>query len=177
MSLGHSLLDIPKLSGENYRSWNEDLEVYLRLRDLDLCLREPKLADLTLASTQAEKTEHEKWETANRKCIKVIKHAIPETMKDSITMKATATEYLEAIRVKFESSKKAQSGDLMSKLTTAKFDGNGSTKEHLLGLVALGNKIRELEINFDDDFLETIALNSLPGQYKHLHGTYNALKD
>ncbi|XP_043693170.1 uncharacterized protein LOC122643627 [Telopea speciosissima] len=177
MSLGHGLLNIPKLSGENYRSWNEDLEVYLCLRDLDLCLREPKPADLTPANTWAEKTELEKWETANRKCLKVIKHAIPETMKDSITMKVTATEYLEAIRVKFESSKKAQSGDLMSKLTTTKFDGNDSTREHLLGLVALGNKIRELEINFDDDFLVTIALNSLPGQYKHLHGTYNALKD
>ncbi|XP_043721023.1 uncharacterized protein LOC122668535 [Telopea speciosissima] len=177
MSLGHGLLDILKLSGENYRNWNDDLEVYLCLRDLDLCLREPKPINLTSASTEAEKTNHGKRDTTNRKCLKVIKHAIPETMKNSITMKVTATEYLEAIIVKFESSKKAQSGDLMTKLTTAMFDGNGSSKEHLLGLVSLGNKIRELEINLDDDFLVTIALNSLPGQYKHLHGTYNALKN
>ncbi|XP_043698889.1 uncharacterized protein LOC122649709 [Telopea speciosissima] len=161
MSLGHGLSDIPKLFGENYTSWYEDPDVYLCLRDLDLCLREPKPTTLTLDSTQVDKTELEKWEAANRKCLKVIKHAMPATLKDSITVKDTATEFLEAIRVKFESSKKAQSGDLMSKLTNAKFDGNGSTREHLLGLVSLGNKIRELEINFDDDFLVNIALNSL----------------
>ncbi|XP_043725818.1 uncharacterized protein LOC122672402 [Telopea speciosissima] len=171
------VLDIPLLTGDNFKKWLEEMEVFLCLKDLDLCLREKKPADLTDSSTTDEKNEYASWETSNRKSIVVIKSALTETLKDSINIPETTIEYLWAIRAKFDSSKKAQAGDLMSKLTSSKFDGNGSAREHILEMISLGNKIKGLDINFDDDFLVTLAINSLPEAYKPLRSTYNVLQN
>ncbi|XP_042505571.1 uncharacterized protein LOC122082157 [Macadamia integrifolia] len=107
----------------------------------------------------------------------LLKVFLPEFIKDSIDKKDIASKYLATIKAKVDDSKKSQAYDLMGKLTKDRFDRVGSAREHILELVSLRNKIKSAGINFDDDFMVTITLNSLPESYKTLKTTYNALNN
>ncbi|XP_043705412.1 uncharacterized protein LOC122655271 [Telopea speciosissima] len=117
------LSSIPILTGIPIEKWVEDLELHLGLLDLDLALREPKPSPLTDSSTTEEKAKFEKWDNANRKCILVVKKAVPETIRGNVEVKDTAVEFLNAIKARFELNTKAESSDLMSKLMNPHYDG------------------------------------------------------
>ncbi|XP_043692937.1 uncharacterized protein LOC122643378 [Telopea speciosissima] len=176
MSIQGSLFSIvPILSGDNYKKWKEDLDVALCLMELDLALREPKPI-VTATSTTEEKQKLEKWETTNRKCVTLIKRSIPENMKASVEKMDTATEYLPAIKELFEVSQSGEKAELMNQILSAKFDGNGSVREHILEISSVAQKLKDLDTNLDDDFLVSLTLKSLPEQYETLKTTYAALR-
>ncbi|XP_043720953.1 uncharacterized protein LOC122668455 [Telopea speciosissima] len=170
------LSSIPILTGDNYQKWVEDLKLHLGLLDLDLALREPKPSPLTNNNTTEEKTKFEKWDNANRKCILVVKKAVPETIRGNVEVKDTVVEFLNAIKVKFELNTNAESSDLMSKLMNPHYDG-GNVREYVLGLATIAAKLGDLDIKISDDPVVHIALHTLPGPYKVLQSTYTALRD
>ncbi|XP_043705415.1 uncharacterized protein LOC122655275 [Telopea speciosissima] len=143
--------------------------------ELDLALREPKPI-VTATSTTKEKQKLEKWETANRKCVTLMKRSIPENMKASVEKMDTTTEYMAAIKEVFEVSQSAEKAELMNQILSAKFDGNGSVREHILEISSMAQKLKDLETNLDDDFLVSLTLKSLPEQYETLKTTYAALR-
>ncbi|XP_043705256.1 uncharacterized protein LOC122655080 [Telopea speciosissima] len=166
MSLLNSLLaSIPVLSGNNYKRWIEDLEINLGLLDLDLALQELKPADLTDASTNAERVKMEKWVTANWKCILVMKKSIHESLRDNVEMKDTATEFLSEIKAIFEVSQKTEKEDLMNQITSAVFDDAKSVREHLLKMASTANKLRDHGMPIEEELLVHLALKSLPNVY------------
>ncbi|XP_043721157.1 uncharacterized protein LOC122668686 [Telopea speciosissima] len=157
MSLSNSLLAyIHVLSGNNYKRWVEDLEINLGLLDLDVALQESKPADLTDASTNAERK------------------LIPESLRDSVEVKDTATEFLTEIKVIFEVSQKVEKGDLMNQITSAVFDGTESVREHLL---KMANKLRDLGMPIEEELLVHLALKSLPDVYANIKSVNTAQKD
>ncbi|XP_043692934.1 uncharacterized protein LOC122643374 [Telopea speciosissima] len=152
---------VPILSRDNYKKWREDLDVALFVIELDLAFREPNPI-ITATSTTEENQKLEKWETANRKCIILMKRSIPENMKDSVGEMDTATEYLTVIKEVFEVFQSAEKAELMNQILLAKFDGNGSVREHFLEISSMVKKLKDLETNLDDDFLVSLTLKSLP---------------
>ena len=109
---------IPKLTGQNYGRWREELEVNLALAEIDLALAEkaptepPALVrgeSETDAAWTARVRDHApvqatynldkaKWNNSNRKCLMVIKKSISEGITGAIPDCATTTEYLEKVR-------------------------------------------------------------------------------
>ncbi|XP_042486423.1 uncharacterized protein LOC122066654 [Macadamia integrifolia] len=162
MSIPRSLFStVTVLSGNNYQKWKEELDVALAMADLDISIRETKPM-LTGTGTIEEKATLEKWETADRKSILIMKKYIPEDMKDSVVKKDTTKEYLVAIKEVFHVSQLAEKGDLMNQLPSAKFDGNGSVREYLLQLASIAKKLKDLRTTLDDDFRVHLVLKSLP---------------
>ena len=93
---------IPMLNGTNFKTWYENLHIVLGVMDLDLALRVPSPAPLTVESSSDEKRDIERWEKSNRMCLMTIKKAIPEAFRGTIleTIK-TAKEFLEEIKNRF----------------------------------------------------------------------------
>ena len=168
---------IPMLTGNNYQKWVEELELHLGLLDLDLALREPKPEPLTDSSRSAERTKFKKWTKANRKCILVLKKAVPEIIRGNIEIKDTVKEFLNAIKTRFQHNKKAEKTTLMTRLMNTRYDGCGSVREYILGVATDAGKLKDLGIQIDEEYIVHIALNTLPSQYKVIQSTYIALKD
>jgi hypothetical protein len=98
------LSSIEPLSGGNYGTWREKIEIGLALWDLDLALMsdppielaEPVIRDgenddtfVTKKRVHAEirikyNLEHAKWDSFNRKCLMVIKSFIVEAIRGAI---------------------------------------------------------------------------------------------
>ncbi|XP_043717483.1 uncharacterized protein LOC122665400 [Telopea speciosissima] len=96
-------------------------------------------------------------------------------MNASVEKMDTATEYLAAIKEVFKVSQSAEKAKLMNQILSAKFDGNGSVKEHILEISSMAQKLKDLDTNLDDDFLVSLTLKSLPEQYETLKTTYATL--
>ena len=86
---------IPMLNGTNFKSWQENLLIVLGVMDLDLALRVQSPPPLTNESTSEQKREIEKWEKSNRMCMMIMKRAIPEAFRGTMSKKiATAKDSL-----------------------------------------------------------------------------------
>ncbi|XP_021833948.1 uncharacterized protein LOC110773733 [Prunus avium] len=103
---------IETLTGSNYKSWKQDIEILLGLMDYDLAIREDEPAALTEASTTAQRTKHEKWEKSNRMALNVMRRAMTSAVRWGIPVCDKAKNFLEAIEIKFKESEKVET-DLM----------------------------------------------------------------
>ena len=108
---------VPMLNGSNFKEWNENLSIVVGVMDLDLALRVDSPAPVTDLSTSDQKREFERWERSNRMCMMIIKRAIPEafrgTMSDDIT---TAKAFLTDIEKRFVKNEKAEIGTILTNL-------------------------------------------------------------
>ena len=168
---------IEPLSGNNFKKWKRDLEIVLGLLDINLALKEEKLAALTSTSTREQKLRHEKWENSNTLCLLIMEKTITEAIFGGIPTSENAKEFLASVSAKFMESEKAETGNLMSKLTTMKYKGVGGIREYILSMVDVATKLNSLKIPIVDPYLVHLILNSLPSQYEQLKIIYNALKE
>ncbi|CAN6546754.1 unnamed protein product [Malus baccata var. baccata] len=169
--------NIETLTGSNFKKWKEDVEIVLGLMDLDLALREEKPKSITAESTADEKMKFEKWERANRMSMMIMKKAMAQSVKGGIPKTDNAREFLAAVGEKFKESTKAETGTFLTQITSMKYDGVGSVREHILKMVDLAHKLKDLEVPMTDQFLVHMALNSLPSKYGQLKVSYNTQKD
>ncbi|KAM2628345.1 hypothetical protein TB2_001696 [Malus domestica] len=145
--------------------------------DLDLALREDQPATITTESTTDQRIKSEKWERANRMSIMIMKKAMAQSVKGGIPKHTNAKVFLAAIGEKYIESGKAETGTFLTQLTSMKFDGVGSVREHILKMADLALKLKDLEVVVTDQFLVHMALNSLPAKYGQLKVSYNTSKD
>ncbi|KAM1176109.1 hypothetical protein ACFX2I_028384 [Malus domestica] len=175
MSLNFS--SIEPLNGGNYKKWRQDVEIILGLMDYDLALREDEPAPVDATSTAAQRLKFEKWEKANRMALLVIKRSIGEAVRGGLPASDKAKNFLEGIEAKFKVSEKGEIGNLMTTLTTLKFDESHTVREHILKMVEAATKLSDLKVPIDDSFVVHMALNSLPESYEQLKTSYNAQKE
>ncbi|XP_071724622.1 uncharacterized protein [Rutidosis leptorrhynchoides] len=116
-----SINSIPMLNGTNFKSWKENLPIVLGVMDLDLALRTDPPVDITKASTIEEIDLMEKWEQSNRMCMMIIRKAIPEAFRGSMSPDIhTATETVAEVEARFAKNEKAEIGTILAKLTSKK---------------------------------------------------------
>ncbi|XP_048423734.1 uncharacterized protein LOC125469826 [Pyrus x bretschneideri] len=168
--------NIETLTGSNYKKWKEDVEMVLGLMDLDLALREEKPAAITAESTADHKAKVEKWERTNRMSLMIMRKAMAPSVKGGVPKQDNAKDFLAAVGEKFKESDKAETGTFLTQITSMKFDGEGSVREHILKMVDLAQKLKDLEVPMTDQFLVHMALNSLPSKYGQLKVSYNTQK-
>ncbi|XP_021974737.1 uncharacterized protein LOC110869831 [Helianthus annuus] len=92
--LSASVMAIDTLTGANYASWKDSLDLTLVLMEFDCALTENAPPALTDKSTEVEKLLYQKWERANRLSLIFMKNSISPTIKGAIPDATTAKEYL-----------------------------------------------------------------------------------
>ncbi|XP_050157497.1 uncharacterized protein LOC126631403 [Malus sylvestris] len=157
--------------------WKRDLEIVLGLLDINLALKEEKPTSLTNTSTNEQKLKFKKWENSNTLCLLIMEKTITEAIYGGLPAFENAKKILESVSAKFKEYEKVETGDLMSKLTTMKYDGVGGIRECLLSMVDVATKLNSLQIPIIDSYLVHLVLNSLPSKYDQLKVIYNDLKD
>ncbi|CAN6718128.1 unnamed protein product [Malus baccata var. baccata] len=103
--------------------------------------------------------------------------AMAPSVKWGVPKQDHAKDFLAAVGEKFKESDKAETGTCLTQITSMKLDGEGSVREHILKMVDLAQKLKDLEVPMNDQFLIHMALNSLPPKYGQLKVSYNTQKD
>ena len=160
---------IPKLTGQNYGRWREELEVNLALAEIDLALAEKAPTEPpapvrgeseTDAAWTARVRDHApvqakydldkaKWNNSNRKCLMVIKKSISEGIRGAIPDCATATEYLKKVMNQFTGSTKAYASNLLKRLSTMRYTGGG-VRDHILSMNTMAAKLKPMNMGLPD---------------------------
>ena len=124
---------IPMLNGTNFKTWHENLQIVLGIMDLDLALRVSSPVSLIDESSFDEKRDIERWEKSNRMCLMIIKKAIPEAFRGTIseTIK-TAKEFLEEIKNRFAKNEKFETSTLLANLISMRYKGNVNIREYIM---------------------------------------------
>lgn len=160
--------NIEALNGSNYKKWKEDIEIALGLMDFNIAIDEDQPPALTPQITAEEKTKRAKWHKANKMALAIMRKEINETVRGGIPKCDNAKELLDTIANNFKESGKAETGSQLTKLTSMKYDGSWSVREHMLKISNIALKLKDLEVPMTDEFLVHMALNSLPAQYGQL---------
>ncbi|KAF2308039.1 hypothetical protein GH714_034672 [Hevea brasiliensis] len=152
--------------------------ITLGVMGLNLALRVPKLANLTDKSTSDEKREMEKWEKSNHISLMVIKCAIPEafrgTMSDQVD---TAKAFLEDLEKRFAKNEKAKTSTILAKFISMRYTGKGNIREYIMKISDLASKLKALKLDLSEDLLVHLVLISFPAQFSQLKVSYNCQKD
>ena len=115
------------LNGTNFKSWKENVLIVLGVLDLDLALRVDQPDPLTHDSTSDQKREMEKWERSNRISLMIMKRAIPEAFRGTMSEQITTTKgFLEDIEKRFAKNEKAETSTLLAKLISMRYVGKGN---------------------------------------------------
>ncbi|XP_041002871.1 uncharacterized protein LOC121248462 [Juglans microcarpa x Juglans regia] len=94
-SISSQLSAIETLTGNNYVRWKRDVEIALGLLGLDFAL-EYELSKPTDKSTAEYVAEYQKWDRANRFCLKIIKRSISDSIMGAIPDNDSAKKFLGA---------------------------------------------------------------------------------
>lgn len=173
-----NIISIPMLNGSNFKSWQENLLIVLAVMDLDLALRIDSLPPLTDESTSDDKKALERWERSNRMCIMIIKKAILETFRGSMSEKTTtAKEFLEEIEQRFVKNEKVEIGTLLTNLISMRYTGKGNIREYIMEMSHLASKLKALKLELSQDLLVHLVLISLPMQFNQFKVSYNCQKE
>ena len=169
---------IPMLNGTNFKTWHENLQIVLGVMDLNLALRVSSPAPLTVESSSDEKRGIERWEKSNRMCLMIIKKAVPEAFRGTISEKIkTVKEFLEEIKNRFAKNEKSETSTLLENLILMRYKGNGNIREYIMEMSHLASKLRAQKLDLSEDLLVHLVLISLPTQFSQFKVSYNCQKE
>ena len=137
--------------------------IVLRFMDLDLALRVARPSDLAEQSSSAEKYEMERWDHLNRMSMMIMRRAILEAFRGTMSNKVTTTkEFLEEIEKRFAKNEKAEISTLLATLISMRYKGKGNIKEYIMEMSHLASKLKALTLELFKDLLMHLVLISLP---------------
>ncbi|XP_048424645.1 uncharacterized protein LOC125470144 [Pyrus x bretschneideri] len=169
-----NLAAVPILTGgSNYRKWRREIELLLTLNEYDIALDMPQPATLNDKSTKSEKMEFERWTRANKVSLSMLESGMTDTVRGGIKKCYLAKDYLIAIENKFKESQKAEISQYMTLLTTYKFEGGGSIRDHIMKMTDAAEKLNSLDMNICEKQLVFMILQALPLKFSQLKVSYN----
>ncbi|XP_065859319.1 uncharacterized protein [Euphorbia lathyris] len=128
--------------------------------------------------TDNDKIHHEKWERSNRISLMIMKRAIPEafrgTMSDEVV---TAKGFLDKIEKRFAKNEKAETSTLLASLLSMKYKGKGNIREYIMEMSHLAAKLKALKLELSEDLLVHLVMISLPAQFSQFRVSYNCQKE
>ncbi|XP_021730032.1 uncharacterized protein LOC110697004 [Chenopodium quinoa] len=136
---------IPMLDGTNFKSWKENVMIVLGCMDLDLALRVERPIALTDSSSSVEKGNMEKWERSNRMSLMIMKRAIPESFRGTMSEEDDAKSFLTKLEKLFDKNEKAEISTLLSSLVFQKYEGTGNIREYIMEMSHIASKLKALK--------------------------------
>ena len=88
-----------------------------------------------------------------------------------------ATDFMEAIAAKFKESEKAEVARLTKEFNSLKYSGFGGVIGHILELININSRLRDMLMGVKDEQVVHHALYTLPSSFSQLRTSYNAQKE
>ncbi|KAI5422733.1 hypothetical protein KIW84_045956 [Lathyrus oleraceus] len=136
-----------KFNGLNYADWSEKIQFQLGVMDLDMALiMDDKTASITEDGTEDERSLFEAWERSNRLSLNLMRMTMDENVKPFIPNTENAREFMKNVKEysNYEITDKYVMGNLMSELTTKKFEWSQSIHDHVTQMGNLAAKLKSL---------------------------------
>ncbi|KAM2796349.1 hypothetical protein COP1_007485 [Malus domestica] len=169
-----NLAPVPILtSGSNYKKWRKEIELLMTLNEYDIALDNPQPKAMTNRSTKVKKTDFERWTRANKVALSILEGDMTDTVRGGIKKSTFTKDYLQAIENKFKEPKKAEIAQYMSLLTSYKFEGGGSIKDHIMKMTDAAEKLTSMYVNIGEKQLVFMILQALPQKFSQLKVSYN----
>jgi hypothetical protein len=73
----------------------------------------------------------------------------------------------------FQGSSKANASKIMIKMMNAKYTGQGSVREHIMKLIDMSNKLKDLEMPLPEPYLVHYIMLSVPTVFNNFKINYN----
>jgi hypothetical protein len=96
-----------------------------------------------------------------------IRGALPKNLENANTFMAQIEEH-------FQGSSKANDSIFMTKMMQAKYDGRGSVREHILKMIDMSNKLKDLECPLLDPYVIHCVMMSLQHVVGNFKINYNS---
>ncbi|XP_061996495.1 uncharacterized protein LOC133714404 [Rosa rugosa] len=172
-----NLNNVLMLTGTNYRAWLDSVENYMGMHEnIDYCFTEDKPEELNEKSTKKDTDLYKKWHRSNRMAKNLIRTSMSKTVRGSIEEPELASDFLEHIGAKFKESEKAEAARLTKEFHDLKYMGSGGVREHIMKMININGRLRELLMGVRDEQVVHYALHSLPNSFSHLRTSYNSQK-
>ncbi|GAV69827.1 hypothetical protein CFOL_v3_13328 [Cephalotus follicularis] len=120
------------------------------MADVDLSLVTDKPGDLTIASTDDEKSVHAAWMKSDSICLLFMRRSILDHLKSCLPTDCTAKELKIAISERYRISSNADIGSLLQVLFDMKYDGNGRVRDYVIRMVDYQTKLKALKVDLPD---------------------------
>ncbi|CAH9136785.1 unnamed protein product [Cuscuta epithymum] len=176
-TISANINSIPVLNGTNFKEWKENVMIVLGCMDLDLALWTEKPAALKDSSTLDEKREMERWERSNRMSLMIMKRAIPESFRGTMSDEDDAKSFLAELEKRFAKNEKAETSTLLSTLVSMKYKGKGNIREYILEMSHIASKLSAPKLILPEELLVYLVLISLPSQFNQFKVSYNCIKE
>ncbi|PIN11313.1 hypothetical protein CDL12_16094 [Handroanthus impetiginosus] len=141
------------LSGTNFKDWKENVLTIISCMDLDLVLQTERPPDL------------ENWGYSNRMSLMIMKHAVPETFRGTMSDDDNAKLFPAELEKHFVKSEKAKTSILLAKFVSMRYKGKKNIREYVMGISRIASKLKELKLELSEDLLvhlkDKCSLNEL----------------
>ncbi|KAI5443778.1 hypothetical protein KIW84_012428 [Lathyrus oleraceus] len=134
-----------KFNELNYADWSEKIQFQLGVMNLDMALiMDEKPAAIMEDSTEDEKALLEDWERSNRLSLNLMRMTMADNIKPSIPNTENAREFMKNVKEysNSEITDKSVVGNLMSELTTKKFEWSQPIHDHVTQMGNLEAKLK-----------------------------------
>ncbi|XP_058754587.1 uncharacterized protein LOC131627724 [Vicia villosa] len=169
-----------KFNGLNYADWSEKIQFQLGVVDLDVTLiMNEKPAAITKDNMEDESSLFEAWERSNRLSLNLMRMTMAENVKPSIPNPENAKEFMKNVK-EYSSSKitdKSVVGNLMSELTTKKFEWSQPSHDHVTQVGNLAAKLKSLGMDVNEYFPVHFIISSLRLEFRQFQVNYITIKE
>ena len=151
---------------------------YFWSHGLGPCIKGCSARDFTEQSSFTEKQEMKRWNRSNRMSLMIMKHAILEAFRGTMSEKIiTAKEFLEEIEKWFVKNEKAETSTLLANLISMRYKGKGNIRDYIMEMSHIASKLKALKLELSEDLLVHLVLISLSTQFSQFKVGYNCQKD
>ncbi|XP_028079583.1 uncharacterized protein LOC114281329 [Camellia sinensis] len=176
-AINNYLSSIEALSGTNFKKWNEQIGIVLRIMDLDYALREPAPTKPNDTSSKEHMALYEKWKRSNRLSLMIIKGSIMPAIQGAIPASESAMSDMKSIEEQFIGTSKSLASTLMIKMMTMKYDGLSGVCELILKMNGMAFQLKGMDMEISEGFLVHFIMTSLHAQFGPFKINYNMQKD
>ncbi|XP_075481268.1 uncharacterized protein LOC142521980 [Primulina tabacum] len=125
-----------------------------------------------------ERGSLKRWERSNRMCMMIMKRAIPETFRGTMSSDiATAKAFLQDLEKRFAKSEKSEIGIFLASLVSMRYRGKGNIREYIMEMSHLASRLKALKLDLSEDLLVHLVLIYLPPQFNQFKVSYNCQKE
>jgi hypothetical protein len=114
------------------------------------------------------------WEWSDRMALMIMNHTIDPVIRGALLKTASsAKEFMDKIEEHFQGSSKANARILMTKMMNAKYTGQESVREHIMKLIDMSNKLKDLEMPLSEPYHVHYIILSLSTIFYNFKINYN----
>jgi hypothetical protein len=168
----------------NFAKWKGDIMMILAIMDRDHSFHENKPVesvaegdnDTTLALWKADYEKAKaQWERSDGAASMIMDNAINPAIRGALPKTIENVKiFMAKIEEHFRESSKASASILMSKLMQAKYDGRGNVREHILKMIVMSNKLKDLECPLPESYVIHYIMISVPSYFGNFKINYNS---